>query len=127
MIPLRPYLLNSLLEWIADNNQTPHLRVDTTVEGVSIPPGIDRDGKVVLDVSAQAISGLMVSSDSMIFSARFGGRPFQVQVPMSAIEVVFSKESGMGMVLPEEVVPSEPAPEPPPAPAKKGSHLRVVK
>lgn len=125
MLPLRPYLLNSLLEWIADNNQTPHIRVDTTKDGVSIPPGVDNNGKVVLDVSAQAISGLMVSNDSMVFSAKFGGRPFQVQVPMDAIEVVFSKESGMGMVLPPELVP--PAPELPPEPKKKGSHLRVVK
>ena len=35
-------------EWISDNQQTPHLIVDATQPGVSVPPQYVKDGKIVL-------------------------------------------------------------------------------
>ena len=34
----RPYLLRALYEWVVDNGMTPHVLVDATRPGVSVPP-----------------------------------------------------------------------------------------
>ena len=54
----RPYLLRALYEWIGDNQMTPHLLVDASREGVQVPVSAVKDGRVVLNVAARAVSQL---------------------------------------------------------------------
>jgi len=123
----RPYLLRALYEWISDNGLTPYILVDATNPGVRVPPGAAKDGKVVLNIAARAVTQFEISNDRIHFLARFGGVSQAVDVPMAGVLAIYAQENGQGMMF-----SAENAPEPPPASAKtdeavKRPHLRVVK
>jgi stringent starvation protein B len=114
-------------EWITDNGQTPHLVVDATVSGVVVPRQYVRDDKIVLNVSYGATSGLLMKNDFITFSARFGGTPFDIQLPVSAVLGVYSRESGQGMLFSEDDPTPEPSPDPLGAATKPSSNADVRK
>lgn len=136
----RPYLLRALVEWINDNQMTPHLLVDAGLPGVQVPAGAVKDGRVVLNIAERAVVRLSIDNDGISFTARFGGVSYPVQVPMSAVLAVYARETGQGMALPDDLpgtggtqeemegdVDERPDPEDTPPPAGKRPHLRVVK
>ncbi|AZZ90482.1 MULTISPECIES: ClpXP protease specificity-enhancing factor [unclassified Hahella] len=118
MTPSRPYLLRALNEWILDNHLTPYVVVDASLQGVDVPRDFVSNGQIVLNISPQAVRGLNIGNDYLEFSARFGGVPRQVSVPIMAVLAIYAKENGQGMVF-----GSEPggAPEPPSNKGKPGS------
>lgn len=99
----RPYLLRALNEWIADNGMTPHLLVDATQAGVQVPASAVKEGKVVLNIAERAVVRLMIDNNAVSFTARFGGVSQPVYVPISAVLAIYSRETGQGMALPEDV------------------------
>jgi stringent starvation protein B len=130
----RPYLVRALYQWIVDNQCTPHLLVDATRDGVTVPRQFVKDGQIVLNVSPTAVVGLQMQNDCVFFDARFAGVPMQVVVPMQAVLGVYARENGQGMMFD----PNEEGfdPEPPQGPEtnpdsteKKSSRpsLKVVK
>ncbi|NLC62321.1 MAG: ClpXP protease specificity-enhancing factor [Gammaproteobacteria bacterium] len=138
----RPYLLRALYEWIVDNGMTPHVLVDAGQPGVRVPQHAIKDGKVVLNIAERAVMHLQMDNESVRFSARFGGVSHPVDVPVSAVVAIYARETGQGMVLPEDVAGPPPGPgddEPPTPPdgnddgtdpgdkPAKRPHLRVVK
>lgn len=153
MTSARPFLLRALYEWIATNGCTPHLVVDATKPGVRVPSHAVKDGRIVLNIADQAVQGLRMNDDGLMFSARFGDRAFPIAVPMEAVLALYARETGAGMALPsdqamglpsaqpsnetpsDQAPASVPAPPAPMAPSDtdgsqgKGGrgHLRVVK
>lgn len=128
MTPNRPYLLRALYEWISDNGLTPYLLVDAGVEGVRVPPGAAKDGKVILNIAARAVGQFEISNERVHFLARFGGVSQVVDVPMSAVLAIYAQENGQGMMFQAESAPAEPPPTAPtPDEAPKRPHLRVIK
>lgn len=125
----RPYLLRALYEWISDNGLTPYLLVDANIEGVRVPPGAAKDGRVVLNIASRAVSQLDTTNEHVSFLARFGGVSQSVYVPMGAVLAIYAQENGQGMMFVPEGAPTEPPPTPDPAPDEppKRPHLRVVK
>jgi stringent starvation protein B len=124
----RPYLLRALYEWINDNGLTPYILVDATNPGVRVPPGAAKDGKVVLNIAARAVTQFEITNERIRFLARFGGVSQAVEVPMTGVLAIYAQENGQGMMFSADNAP----PEPPPAAAKsddavKRPHLRVVK
>jgi stringent starvation protein B len=113
-------------EWLTDNTQTPHLVVDAGVDGVQVPRQYVRDGKIVLNVSYEATSGLLLKNDWVSFGARFGGVAHEVRVPMRAILGIYSRESGPGMVFSDDDLPppGETPPSPPSPPTSGGDEPR---
>jgi len=95
--PSRSYLLRGLYEWLVDNQCTPHIVVDTTFKGVIVPEQFVSDGQIVLNINETAVQNLSLSKHAVSFSARFGGVPMNVFVPMVAVVAIYAKESGMGM------------------------------
>lgn len=125
----RPYLLRALYEWISDNGLTPYLLVDAVAEGVRVPPGVAKDGRVVLNIAARAVTQFEISNENVHFLARFGGVSQSVHVPMAAVLAVYAQENGQGMMFSADGAPSDPPPAPSPpedAPPKR-PHLRVIK
>ena len=106
----RPYLLRALVEWINDNQLTPHILVDAGVPGVQVPPSAVKDGRVVLNIAERAVVQLMINNEMVSFSARFSGTSYPVQVPISAVLAVYARETGQGMALPDDIPGTEPAP-----------------
>ena len=139
----RPYLLRALNEWIADNGMTPHLLVDATQAGVQVPASAVKEGKVVLNIAERAVVRLMIDNDAVSFTARFGGVSQPVYVPISAVLAIYSRETGQGMALPEDVThdadtgeesgddapatDTPPDDDTPPPGCKRPPFLRVVK
>lgn len=105
----RPYLLRALVEWINDNQLTPHILVDAGVAGVQVPPSSIKDGRVVLNIAERAVVGLTIDNARVSFSARFSGVSFAVQVPISAVLAVYARETGQGMALPDDIGGAESA------------------
>ena len=137
----RPYLVRALVEWINDNQLTPHLQVDASVPGVRVPAFAVREGKVTLNIAPRAVAHLSIDNEAIRFQARFGGVSHAVYVPMAAVEAVYARENAQGMVFPPELptaaiasstdVPEEPdsgdAGSNDPGASKKPPHLRIVK
>ncbi|HDL8325472.1 TPA: ClpXP protease specificity-enhancing factor [Yersinia enterocolitica] len=108
MSPRRPYLLRAFYEWLIDNQLTPHLVVDVTRPGVSVPMEFARDGQIVLNVAPRVVANLELGNEGVSFNARFGGIPCEVTVPMGAVMAIYARENGSGtMFEPEEAYDSD--------------------
>lgn len=141
MTPNRPYLLRAFYEWIVDNDCTPYLVVDAEYPETKVPSQFVQNGQIVLNVAPSAVSQMLMGNDDVRCSARFGGQPFSLYIPVKAVLAIYAKENGAGTVftldedetdmddydesLDQEIDVSELAP---PSKAKSGkSHLTVVK
>lgn len=107
----KPYIIRALHEWISDNDCTPLVLVSSEHEGVQIPPGIAKDGKVVLNVSYGATQHLEMIPEGLLFDARFSGVSQHIYVPMDSILAIYARENGQGMMFGENNELPEP-PEP---------------
>ncbi len=119
----RPYLLRAFYAWIVDNQLTPHLIVDTTRPGVVVPPQYVKNGRIILNISPAAVHGLKIDNTSIEFSGRFGGMAYGILVPLTAVEAIYSKENGKGMVF----APDADQPDRANRPAPRKPVLKLVK
>jgi stringent starvation protein B len=136
MTSSRPYLIRAIYEWIADNDMTPHLLVDAAPE-VVVPREYVEAGRIVLNVAPMAVNALNIGNDEVTFSARFGGRPMNVIIPVDRVLAIYTRENGQGMMFAESGDGEDPPPEGggedggpstgESGPQKKGPSLRVVK
>ncbi len=94
-------------EWMGDNGHTPHIVVDASVDGVSVPKEHVKDGKIILNISETAAHNLKLTNDSVSFRARFSGVPFDVWVPMQSVLGIYARESGQGMIFSHDTDASE--------------------
>ena len=97
----RPYMLRALLEWCTDNGLTPHIavRVDKSTQ---VPMEFVRDGQIVLNISYDATSGLLIGNEYVEFQARFGGKARDIMVPVTHVMAIYARETGQGMAFPPE-------------------------
>lgn len=134
--PQRPYLIRALHEWLVDSGHTPFVLVAAGGAGVVVPPQyVSKDGKIILNLSPQAVQDLQLGNDAISFNARFSGNRFTVSVPPQAVLAIYSKETGEGMMFgeaaadPAKATADAPEAEPPPSGdgGGKRGHLRIVK
>ena len=97
LTPTRPYLARAIYEWICDNQLTPYLLVDATQSYVKVPTQHVKDGQIVLNIVPHAVHQFQIDNDAIFFSARFGGVPQEIYVPMSAVLGIYSRENGQGL------------------------------
>lgn len=109
MASSRPYLVRAFNEWILDNDCTPYIVVDAGVQGVQVPTEHVANGQIVLNISPGAVKGLVIGNGALEFSARFGGVPMQVFIPLQAVMAIYARENGEGMVFGSE--PGAPDPD----------------
>ena len=108
------YLIRAINEWILDNNCTPYLVVDATMDDVSVPLAHVKDGQIVLNIGPQAIRNLSISGEYVMFSGRFSGIAHEIYAPIGAVMGIITKENGEGMWFPrDEVGEPEPTPDGP--------------
>lgn len=103
----RPYLIRAIYEWIVDNDATPHMLIDTTIEGVVVPTEYIENNKIILNVGPMAANHLELGNDHIEFAARFAGKAMTVHVPTSAVLAVYARENGQGMVFSNDEVPAD--------------------
>ncbi|MGH8506662.1 MAG: ClpXP protease specificity-enhancing factor [Stenotrophobium sp.] len=134
----RPYLIRAIHQWATDNRYTPHLLVAADYPGVVVPREFVQENRITLNIGPMAVQALDIGAEPIWFSARFGGHPFEVQVPTGAVLAIFAKENGEGVVF-GEVEPPKPGDakpvterspdQPPPSPPRPSGkpHLTRVK
>lgn len=136
----RPYLIRAIYEWTLDNNLTPHLLVAADRPDVIVPRAYVQDGRIALNIAPLAVQGFDPTRDPLVFSARFGGRSFDISVPTGAVIAVYARENGEGIAFGEPEGAGPPTSTPPQSPSQDsngadGKHprpsgrpkLRVVK
>lgn len=97
MTSSKPYLLRAMYDWIVDNNFTPYILVNAEHPQAEVPQAHVTNGRIVLNVSADACRGLHMDNEKIVFTARFGGQPMQIFVTPAAVLAIYAKENGRGM------------------------------
>ncbi|HET9819974.1 MAG TPA: ClpXP protease specificity-enhancing factor [Rhodanobacteraceae bacterium] len=117
----RPYLLRAVHEWICDNGLTPYVVADATQPDLRVPPQAISEGRVVLNLAPRAVTHLEIGNDAITFMARFGGVSHAVTLPIAAVQAIYARENGQGMLLAEGAAGTvaEESPESSPAPPSK--------
>ncbi len=127
----RPYLIRAIFDWACDNGYTPHLLVAADYPGVVVPTQFIQDGRITLNISPVAVQNLNLDIEPIWFSARFGGQPYEIQVPSGAVIAAFARENGEGIIFGDteaaEAAAEAGAPPEPEPPKPKRPQLRVVK
>lgn len=100
-------------EWITDSQHTPHIVVDATLQNVQVPREYVKAGRIILNVSHDATSGLRLANDVVTFRARFDAVTYNVSVPIAAVLGIYARETGQGMIFSEA---DAPPPNPPQSP-----------
>ena len=98
----RPYLLRALHEWIVDNGMTPQVLIDAENPDVSVPDVARANDRIVLNIAPQAVRDLEIDNEYLSFVARFSGVSHGVLVPVEAVQAIYARENGQGMMFPEE-------------------------
>ena len=123
----RPYLLRALYEWILDNDLTPYLLVNAGESGVVVPTQwISEEGKIVLNIAPSAVQDLLLETEAVRFKARFQGTPLDVHVPVAAVEAIYAKENGKGMIFSNDEEATDQPPDPPGSSRPGKPQLRLV-
>lgn len=102
MTPNRPYIIRALYEWITDNQLTPHVLVNATVEGVEVPDRAIQQGKVVLNIDPGAVENIDLGNDWLLFTTRFAGVKESIRIPVDAVIAVYARENGQGMMFAQD-------------------------
>jgi len=103
VLPLsaRPYLVRAIYDWCVAEGHTPYVLAATTIPGVRVPKGYERDGRITLNIGPRAVQSLDLGPDRIRFSARFGNQQQMVEVPLKALVAIFAAETHDGMVFGE--------------------------
>lgn len=102
MTPRRPYIFRAFYDWILDNDLTPYVVVNTSIDGVLVPQEFVKDNQIVLNIAPQSVGQYLANNDQIEFNARFSGVPQHIVVPMAAIEAIYARENGVGMGFEDE-------------------------
>lgn len=133
-ISRRPYLLRAMHQWMTDSALTPQILVDATHSGAEVPQSHVRDGRIALNLSYDATRHLDIGNEWLTFEARFGGVARSLRIPLEAIESIYARETGEGIVFPPEGASPTPTPTPTPEPSSPSTtpgarrpSLKIVK
>ena len=109
---------------------TPYVEVDVTVAHVVVPDEYVKDGKIILNISSDAVAKLDLSNHAVEFDAGFSGKLHQIYIPMKAVLSLYAVENGRGMFFDaeDEEDDDDGGGDPPPKRRPKGPpNLKVVK
>jgi len=102
MTSVAPYLIRAYHQWMEDSQLTPHILVDCSKSDVIVPQTYIQHGQIVLNISNEATSKLVINNKSISFSARFNGKSQTINVPTSAVLTIYAGENGEGMFFEKE-------------------------
>ena len=110
----KPYLIRAIHEWTLDNGFTPQILVATDLDQVVVPWEHVKDNRIVLNIHPQSVKYLEMGNDYLMCTARFSGKPVEITVPVYAVQAIYARENGQGIVFQEEegAPPVIPSPEP---------------
>ncbi|HHA19004.1 MAG TPA: ClpXP protease specificity-enhancing factor [Methylophaga sp.] len=126
MTSQKPYLIRAIYQWLQDNQVTPYLLVNATLDGVQVPIEYINDGKIVLNIDPDAVNNFHADNDWISFSARFSGKQMELFIPIIAVLAIYGKENNEGMFFTDDEI-SPPSPTKPSSLKQKRPGLKIVK
>lgn len=102
MLPKKPYVIKMLYQWIIDSECTPYISVDTQVDYVDVPPEYVKNHQIILNISPESISDLVIDHRYLSFFADFSGEERFIYLPMLSITAIYAKENGEGTMFDNE-------------------------
>lgn len=94
----KPYLIRSIYDWCIDSGFTPYVSVKVYPE-LDIPSEFVKNGEIILNISANAVHGLIINNEFISFDARFNGVSRKLEIPFNAIRGIFAKEVNQGIAF----------------------------
>ncbi|MDP1557507.1 MAG: ClpXP protease specificity-enhancing factor [Nitrosomonas sp.] len=132
----KPYLIRAIYEWCVDSGFSPYIIVQVNSD-TEVPIEHIKDGEIILNISHTAVSNLEIGNEILKFSARFNGISRRIQVPISTIKGIFSKEVNQGLTFfvksksdienSQDTNQTNPDVQKQLTPSNSKSHLQVVK
>jgi stringent starvation protein B len=102
MLPIKPYFLRAVYDWINDSNLTPYILVNAEAVGVSVPQEHVQNGQIVFNISQDACRNISVTKQQISFEASFSGVVMYIKCPIESIKAIYSYETGRGMLFDED-------------------------
>lgn len=102
MLPLKPYLVKAVYDCILGSDLTPYVLIDATCPEVTVPENMVENGKIILNMSTNAITQLIMDKTHVEFYAKFSGIKTVIDFPIKAVLAIYAKETGEGMVFDPE-------------------------
>ena len=93
-----PYFIRALWEWCSDAGLSPQIVVHVD-ESTQVPQGFVVDGRIVLDISAEATNQLELGDEWITFQARFGTKVENIAIPVGNVLAIFAEETNQGMAF----------------------------
>lgn len=93
-----PYFIRALWEWCSDAGLSPQIVVHVD-ESTQVPHGFVVDGRIVLDISAEATNQLELGDEWITFQARFGTKVENIAIPVGNVLAIFAEETNQGMAF----------------------------
>jgi len=99
-VPYDQFQISSIAYWIEANGYKPHLLIDTSFEGLRLPPQCMQKEQEVINIHSAACSKFSWLDDRMEFNTRFGGRDFRLVIPYHSIQAINFAGTGMWLPMP---------------------------
>ncbi len=103
----KPYFIRAIYDWIMDNNCTPYIVVDATLPFVEVPEQFVTEGRIILNISQNAVADLVLGNEWISFSARFSGIEEFISIPVGALIAIYAQENAQGMGFEVEALPED--------------------
>ncbi len=99
----QPYFIRAIHQWIVDNQYTPYIMVDATAVDLQAPLEYAEEGKIVFNISDDAIRDLHLGNTVLEFSGTFSEQPWNIVIPVEAVMAIYAQENGRGLVFSKEM------------------------
>lgn len=93
-----PYLIRALWQWCTDAGLSPQILVHAN-DMAQVPRQFVVDGRIVLDISAEATNRLELGDEWITFQARFGDKVENLSIPVGNVMAIYAEETNQGMVF----------------------------
>lgn len=102
MTPINKHIINSTVDWIIENECTPHLIINSKHKGTFVPQEYvnQENGQIVLNISPGSVRDYSVDKKGISFVSRFNGNVENIYIPIGSVLAVSVKENGIIIPLP---------------------------
>lgn len=90
--------MRALWQWCTDAGLSPQIVV-LVDQYTKVPRQFVEDGRIVLDISAEATNLLEMGDEWITFQARFGARVEELMIPVGNVVAIFAEETNQGMMF----------------------------
>lgn len=92
----KPYLIRSIYDWCCDSGFTPYISVKVS-DNLDVPKQYVRNNEIIFNISVDAVHQLIITNETVSFTARFDGVVKKLEIPVDAVTGIFSKEVNQGI------------------------------